>query len=409
MSDIDNENRLTSSDDAIGQSTLLKMAVGQSDELDGALAAEEILKQCAVALGGDVPQAGLLLASHDLDFERFLPVVTHAYPGIDLIGCTTIAPMSSVAEYVEGSTSLTLFSSDLLDFTVGLGTDVTAGAGSAARQAVEEATRKTDKSPALLIATPTIEQFDPTAITVAIGEILGSGVPVIGGGAAPDFPMAVPWVGGRQFYGDQVLTNAVPVLLVSGPLKVSVGVAHGWSPVGKTAVVTRSDDAKVYEIDGAPILDFYHRYLGVGSEPALANPLAILDDDTGQYYLRAPLEYNESDGSATFFGSVPQGATVQLAMATTEEILRGTEASLADAIAGFPGETAPEGALIASCAVRNFLLGTRASGEIERIRAGLGQDVPVSGFYAFGEIAPLDSDSTPRFHNETCVTVLIGT
>jgi hypothetical protein len=409
MSDIDNENCLTSSDDAIGQSTLLKMAVGQSDELDGALAAEEILKQCAVALGGETPQAGLLLASHDLGFEKFLSVVTHAYPGMDLIGCTTIAPMSSVAEYVEGSTSLTLFSSDLLDFTVGLGTDVTAGAGSAARQAVEEATRKTDKSPALLIATPTIEQFDPTAITVEIGEILGSGVPVIGGGAAPDFPMAVPWVGGRQFYGDQVLTNAVPVLLVSGPLKVSVGIAHGWNPVGKTAVVTRSDDAKVYEIDGAPIVDFYHRYLGIGSEPALANPLAILDDDTGQYYLRAPLEYNESDGSATFFGSVPQGATVQLAMATTEEILRGTEASLADAIAGFPGETAPEGALIASCAVRNFLLGTRASGEIERIRTGLGQDVPVSGFYAFGEIAPLNSDSTPRFHNETCVTVLIGT
>ena len=385
------------------------MAVGQSDETDGALAAEEILRQCGIALGGETPLAGLLLASHDLDFEGFLSVVAHAYPGTDLIGCTTIAPMSSVAEYEEGSTSLTLFASDLLDFTVGLGTDVTAGAGSAARQAVEEATRKTNKLPALLIATPTIEQFDPTAITIAIGEILGSGVPVIGGGAAPDFPMADPWVGGRQFYGDQVLTNAVPVLLVSGPLKVSVGVAHGWNPVGKTAVVTRSDDAKVYEIDGAPILDFYHRYLGIGSEPAYANPLAILDDDTGQYYLRAPLEYNESDGSATFFGSVPQGATVQLAMATTEEILRGTEDSLADAVAGFPGETAPEGALIASCAVRNFLLGTRASGEIERIRTGLGKDVPVSGFYAFGEIAPLDSDSTPRFHNETCVTVLIGT
>jgi hypothetical protein len=385
------------------------MAVGQSDELDGALAAEEILRQCSVALGGETPQAGLLLASHDLDFEGFLSAVTHAYPGMDLIGCTTIAPMSSAADYVEGSTSLTLFSSDVLDFTAGLGSDVAAAAGSATRRAVEEATRKTDKQPALLIATPTIEQFDPTAITVEIGEILGAGVPVIGGGAAPDFPIAMPWLGGRQFYGEQVLTNTIPVLLVSGPLKVSVGVAHGWNPVGKAAVVTRSDNASVYEIDGEPILDFYHRYLGIGSEPAVANPLAILDRDTGQYYLRAPMEYNESDGSATFFGSIPQGATVQLAMATTEEILRGTEASLADAIAGFPGETAPEGALIASCAVRNFLLGSRTSGEIDRIRTGLGSNVPVSGFYAFGEIAPLGSDRTPSFHNETCVTVLIGT
>jgi hypothetical protein len=388
---------------------LLRMAVGQTDELDGEFAAQEILEQCADALGGQEPQAGLLLASHDLDFEDFLSVVRTAYPGMDLIGCTTVAPMSSVADYAEGSTTLTLFASDVLDFTVGLGTDVLAGASSAARQAVEDATRKTDKSPALLIVTPTVEQFDPTAVTIEIGEVLGPTVPVVGGGAAPDFPMAIPWVGGFQFYGNQVLTNSLPVLLISGPLKVSVGVAHGWSPVGKTAVVTRSDDYTVYEIDGEPVLDFYRHYLGVGSEPAIANPLAILDDDSGRYYLRAPMQYDESDGSATFFGSVPQGATVQLAMATTDEILSGTEASVAEAIAGFPGDVVPEAALIASCAVRNFLLGSRTSGEIERIRSGCGPDLPVSGFYAFGEIAPLGVDSTPRFHNETCVTVLIGT
>jgi hypothetical protein len=367
------------------------------------------LSQCADALDGQEPQAGLLLASHDLDIEEFLSVITAAYPGVDLVGCSTIAPMSSVADYVEGSTTLTLFASDVLDFTVGLGTDVAAGAGSAARQAVEDATRKTDKPPALLIVTPTVEQFDPTAVTVEIGEVLGPTVPVIGGGAAPDFPIAMPWLGGVQFYGNQVLTNSLPVLLISGPLKVSVGVAHGWSPVGKTAVVTRSDDYTVYEIDGEPILDFYHRYLGVGSEPAIANPLAILDDDTGRYYLRAPMQYNESDGSATFFGSIPQGATVQLAMATTDEILSGTEASVAEAVAGFPRGSMPEAALIASCAVRNFLLGTRTSGEIERIRTGLDRGLPVSGFYAFGEIAPLGVNSTPSFHNETCVTVLIGT
>jgi len=385
------------------------MAVGQTDELDGDLAAEEILKQCNLALDGATPQAGLLFASHDLDVEEFLSLITLAYPDMDLIGCTTIAPMSSVANYAEGSTSLTMFASDVLDFTVGLGTDVIADAGLAARRAVEEATNKTEKQPALLIITPTIEQFDPTEIAAEIGQILGPGVPVIGGGSAPDLPIAMPWLGGLQFYSDRVVTDAIPALLVSGPLKVSVGVAHGWSPVGKTAVVTRSDDTKVFEIDGEPILDFYRRYLGIGSEPAIANPLAILDPATDLYYLRAPMEYDDSDGSATFFGSIPQGSVVQLAMATTEEILRGTEASLAQAVDGFPGETSPEGAIISSCAVRSFLLGTRTKGEIERIRAGLGHDTPVSGFYAFGEIAPLGFDSTPSFHNETCVTVLIGT
>lgn len=52
------------------------MAVGQTDELDGEFAAQEILSQCADALDGQEPQAGLLLASHDLDIEEFLSVVT---------------------------------------------------------------------------------------------------------------------------------------------------------------------------------------------------------------------------------------------------------------------------------------------------------------------------------------------
>ena len=85
------------------------MAVGHTEELDGEFAAEEVLKQCAEALGGHEPKAGMLLAAHDLDMEDFLASVTAAYPEMELIGCTTIAPMSSAASYVEGSTTLTLF------------------------------------------------------------------------------------------------------------------------------------------------------------------------------------------------------------------------------------------------------------------------------------------------------------
>jgi hypothetical protein len=388
---------------------MLKMVVGHTEELDGELAAEEIVGQCDEALAGDEPQAGLLLASHDLDIEEFLDAVGRAYPQLDLIGCTTFAPMSSVSDYIEGSTTLTLFVSDVLDFTTGLGTNVAADPKEAARLAVEMAASGTSKNPALLIVTPSVEGLDPSLVTSEVAQVLGPGVPLFGGGAAPDDPMTIPWLGANQFYGDEVLADSLPVLLISGPLIVSVGVAHGWSTVGKKTTVTRSDGSKVYELGGEPILDFYRHYLGIDSEPAVANPLAILDPDTGRYYLRAPLEYDAEDGSATFFGSIPQGSTVQLAMASTEQILGGTDLSVEDAVAGFPEGAQPEAALIASCAVRNFLLGTRTSGEIERIRTGLGQGVPVAGFYAFGEIAPLGPDSATRFHNETCVTVLLGT
>jgi hypothetical protein len=384
------------------------MAVGQTDELDGRLAAEELLVQCLASMNGSEPQAAVLLASHDVDVEDLLKEISTLRPNMGLIGCTTMAVMSSSANFVEGSTSLTVFASDEIDFTVGLGIGISADVDGAVGTAVREASGQTDKDPALMIVTPSVEGLDPANIAQRIGAVLGESVPIVGGGAAPDFPMVTPWLGGKQFYGDQVLTDSLPVLLVSGPLKVSVGVAHGWNPVGKTATVTKAEEHKVYEIDGQPILEFYQRYYGAGTQPAFAHPLALVDERTGEHVLRAALQYDESDGSVAFFGSVPEGSTVQFAMASTDEILRGTEAAVQEALATFPSGDLPQAAFVASCSVRSFLLGSRTRDEIERIRAGLGNELPVSGFYGFGEIAPLEAGASPSFHNETCVTVLLG-
>jgi hypothetical protein len=388
---------------------MLKMAIGHTEEMDGALAAADVLAQCGEALDGMAPKAALLLASHDLEAGDFLSSVAAAYPDIALIGCTTIAPMSSGSMYAEGSTTLTMFASDVLDFSIGLGTEVSKGVASAAKQAVSDAAAQTDKPPALVIVTPTMEISDPAAITLEIGSVIGENTPVFGGGAVPDFPLAFPWVGASQFHGTDVVTDSLPVMLISGPLNVSVGVAHGWSPIGNPAIVTRSGDHKVFEVNNEPVLDFYRRYLGLGGSPSIVNPLAVRDDVTGRFYLRTALAFDEVEGSASFFGSIPEGATVQLTMATTDEILSGTDKSLAEALAGFPTDAKLEGVLVASCATRNLLLGARARGEIEHIRSTVGDDVSVSGFYAFGEIAPLGIETMPRFHNGTCVTAVIGT
>jgi class 3 adenylate cyclase len=388
---------------------MFKMAVGHTKEVEGLAAASDLLSQCASALAGNAPRAGIVLAGHDLDLKTFLAAVNDAHPGIQLIGCTTLAPLSSVSRYSEGATTLTLFASSVIDFTTGLGAGVAADVGLAARTAVAEAASKTAKPPALAVVTPSVEGFDPAGVSAEIGAALGAGVPTIGGGALPDFPVGSPWVGGLQVFGREIMTDSMPVLLLSGPLAVSVGVRHGWKPVGRESVVTRSKGEKVYEIDGEPVVDFYRHYLGTTGEPALGNPLAIFDPETGSHYLRAPVSWDPEEGSASFLGSVPEGSLVQLAMASTDEILAGTAASVADAVAGFPAGARPEGALISACAVRNILLGTKTELELETIKAGLGPDIPLAGFYAFGEIAPLSRDTAPRFHNETCVTVLFGT
>jgi len=387
---------------------MLKMAVGHTEEVEADLAAADLIERCNEGLGDLEPQAGWLLASHDLDLETLVRLIRDSYPDIELIGCTTLAPMSSALDFAEGSTTLTLFASDVVEFSAGLGRNVTDDVGAAAAAAVEAAGVEPGTKVAFCITTPSVEGVDPTSVTNALGEVLGPDVPVFGGGAVPDYPMSSPWVGGMQFYDGEVYTDALPVLLLTGPLKVSMGVAHGWNGVGQEAIVTKAEGDRVYEIDNEPVAEFYRRYLGV-AEPAQANPLAVFDEQADRHYLRAPVYYDDEDGAAVFLGSVPEGASVHISMASTDEILAGTDSSFNEALEGYPEESQPEGALIASCVVRNLLLGSRTSDELERIREGLGSETPVSGFYAFGEISPLGEGSTPRFHNETCVTVLLGT
>ena len=105
---------------------------------------------------------------------------------------------------------------------------------------------------------------------------------------------------------------------------------------------------------------------------------------------------------------MPEGATVQLTVAAIDQIFDGARASITEALASFPGGRAPDAALVYSCATRRFLLGTRAGREIEVVREVIGPDVPIAGFYCLGEIAPLPAADTSRFHNATCVSVLLG-
>jgi hypothetical protein len=388
---------------------MLKMALGHTEEVAGAAAAEELLTECAVGLEGHTPGAGLLLASHDVDLDELLAAINDAHPDLPLIGCTVVAPVSSASPYVEGATTLTLFASDVIGFSSGLATDVARDVGRAAAEAVSKAQEGADQPPALAIVTPSMEGLDPVEVSEEIGRVLGPEVPVFGGGAVPDYPMTGNWEGARQIYGTAILTDSLPLLLLSGPLVVSVGVRHGWNVVGRQAVVTRSKGNRVWEIDGAPVVDFYRHYIGAAVEPAIANPLAIYDPETNRHFLRAPIDWDPVEGAATFFGSVPEGSMVQVTTASTEEIIEGARASVADARAGFPAGAFPEAALISACAVRNLLLGTRTGSEVETIMTGIGPGVPVAGFYAYGEFAPLEVKQSARFHNETCVTMLLGT
>jgi hypothetical protein len=199
------------------------------------------------------------------------------------------------------------------------------------------------------------------------------------------------------------------VLLFSGPIAYSIAVGTGWRTLGATGTVTRTEQGVVTEIGGRPAVEFLAPYLDVTGPPSFGNPLAVVEVGSERSYLRAIVGSDPLTGAVSLFGSVPVGATVQLTTASTEDILAGTKDALARATSEFPSGSTPEAALMFSCMVRKFLLGSRTKVEAELARAELGSSIPLAGLYCTGEIAPIESGATSRFLNETFVTLLLGT
>ncbi len=390
---------------------MFRMAVGHSDDIDLGAALATVFEACDAALAGATPKAGFLLANWEADHGAIVRAVNERYPGIELVGSSTTGEMTSELGFVEDSIALALFASDTVDITAGLGRALAVDSRAAGREAVRDARSRTNLPPALCVIFPTIGVADPYDVLDGLREELGPGVPILGGGASPRDPVADPAATmGKQLVHEEVADGGVALLLFSGPLAFSYGVDTGWRGVGPRAIVNSVIDGRVHEIDGRPAVDFFDRYLGTAaSGPPIANPLAVFDNPTTpDFYLRTATLLDRATGDVSTFGPIPEGVTVQLTVAATDQIVEGVRSSVSEALRTFPSGSAPDGALVYSCATRRFLLGTRTSREIDLMRELVGQSVPIAGFYCLGEFAPLEVGAASRFHNATLVSVLLG-
>jgi hypothetical protein len=191
---------------------MFSAVVGHSEEVDASDAIEEILEQCKGKLDGSIPNAGLLFAAIDFDHQTLLSEIHRAFPGMELIGCTTDGELSSELGFCEDSATLILFTSDTVDIKAGVGRGLSGDVAGACRSATEAAKAKTDKPPRLCIATPEGMTAEGHSITGTLQQIVGQQIPLFGALAGDQWRLKST----RQFYGTEVLTDSIPVLLLCG-------------------------------------------------------------------------------------------------------------------------------------------------------------------------------------------------
>jgi len=386
---------------------MLKFAVGHSNDPDSQAAISEVLEQIRFNLTGVSPKAGILLAAIDFDHALVLHRIAEVFPEIELIGGTTDGEMSSVLGFEQDSLILMVFCSDDITISAGIGRGVSKDAIAASQSAVQQAGIAHKEEIQFCISLPESLTTSAVLILDSLKQALGTQVPIFGGLTADQWRSQQTY----QFFQTEVCSDAMPILLFSGPILFSHGVASGWQPIGKPGQVTKAENNVVYEIDDQPALAFYHRYLGA-LPPSSEYPLALFDAESDGHYMRAPSGiYDPTIGSITFFGDVPPQSMVQITETTHNKILSASKLSTLQALENYPGK-APAAALFFSCASRRQILGSFTKEEYEQaqhcLNQALIQPLPSCGFYTNGEIAPLQQKGVTYFHNETFITLLLG-
>jgi hypothetical protein len=177
--------------------------------------------------------------------------------------------------------------------------------------------------------------------------------------------------------------------------------ASGWKGIGTAKTITRAEGKTVYEIDGEPTLDIFNKYLNIGDDYMLAAeyPLQLIRED-GSTVMRGFVSFQE-DKSVTFIASLPEGSKVRFSMPPGFDVVEHALEQITD----FRSRTTEADAIVLfSCAIRHVALGPMVEEEIAGIRKLW--NVPMIGFFTFGEIGPLPQGQC-EIHGYTLVPVIL--
>jgi len=254
---------------------------------------------------------------------------------------------------------------------------------------------------AVMVLAPGVA-INGSALVEGIASVIGDDVPLTGGLAGDGGAFTRTWTLGDAGADDG---GIVAVGLCGDGLRFGHGSFGGWEPFGPARKVTRCEGNVLFELDGAPALEVYKRYLGDYADglPAsgLLFPFAMLGENHNETGLiRTILGVSEADGSLTLAGEIEADGYLKLMHASTDALVNGAEAAAeaAAAMLAAPGNSL---ALLVSCVGRKLVMGERVDEEVEAVADVFGQGATLAGFYSYGEISPFAPGVSCKLHNQT--------
>jgi len=392
---------------------MIKAGVGRSSKPDAAKAGAEAAEQALDQAGG---KADLIIVFSTVAYDQkeILGGVKSISKEIPLVGCSDSGEITTKGPVTQHVAVMAL-NSDQIEFSLGIGKGTDKDSFRAGKEAAQEVKRKAKgKLSSFIMFLDGLAENGAAAVR-GVQAVLGEHFPIMGGSAGDDFLFKKTY----EYYNGEVLGNSIVGVGLSGKFSFGVGVRHGWEPLGLPMKVTKAEGAVLKELDNQPALKIYEDYFGKEAEELIKEPIARMAytyplgmsvEGSPELLIRDVVIANEK-GEITCAAEIPQGSEIRLMLGDPEKAIQAAKEAAEGAVAQLKG-VKPKVVFVFNCMARYKLLGPRIGEEITAIQNVLGKEVPLIGFYTYGEQAPLGGVLGPGcrsvFHNETMTLMVLG-
>ena len=382
------------------------IGTGISTKLDSFTAGKEAALTAYYQIGKNNPNVIIIFISTIFDQEVVIKGVKSIIRDVPLIGCSSIGSISIYGSCKDSVTAF-IISSDSIMFSCGISHDISKNSRLAGHNASRHASNSMSSSKQLYLMFSDSLTGNNADVLRGSQEALGTSFPIIGGGACDKAYFKKAY----QYADNEILTDSVVGLLLSGDVKFGTGQSSGWQPIGKPHKVTRVKSNIVKEIDKKIAVELYEEYfdksfLELRDEGicrlGINYPIGIYTDYSKKYLTRVPIAIEEN-GWLVLNADIHEEETISLMIGDKESVLESAKEAVSEAMNNIK-DLKIKFAIIFSDISRLLLLRKDAYKEIAIVKERIGKNTPIVGCYTFGEYTYFnvtESKNRCNFNNQS--------
>ncbi len=382
----------------------LKAAIGQAQALDGREAGLQAAHQALNRLGSGVPFLGIVIASYQYEARQVVSGITSLISDLPLVGFSSPSGLTNDGEQPH-SVILALFTANDCQADAHWFPGYAQSSRETAARLMQVVNENRKSAQTVLFFA---DGFNGDAEQFC-AALVDDQVQLVGALSSGDLHTGNTY----QLTTLQSGSGGMAAAVLKGGLKVGVGYAHGWSPVGTQFRVTRSRGFWLRTLDGRPASETYAQLFGYPAREWAFPPLNHLvrlyplGIDRGEDLLvRAPLRV-EADGSFRMNAPIGDGVDAYLLVASPRSCREAAQQAARQALLGL-GDSKPVLILMLVDIGWQMLLKGQSGAEVQAVREIVGENVPIAGGYTLGQIVPGPGINSPQFLNQHILVLAFG-